>query len=384
MRSVGLVVEYNPFHNGHLYHLRQAKKITGADLAIAVMSGNFTQRGEPTILDKWTRTQIALDNGIDLVVELPVFFAVQPAHRFASGALQILHALHVKQVVFGAEHADWPFEKLVQAENSFSASTFQQYDQTYATQFNQQMLAATGISLKDPNDILAYAYFKTVMQAGWDMQLKPISRLGSDYHDAEIEGTLSSAKAIRRAVANKEWDQLSQTVPTGTFKALKTIKQLPDWNQLYPILRNHLIQAKSNNLRQTYMMAEGLENRLKEDAAPNLDFDSFLKAAKTKRYTYSHLERLFCYLALEASQTEVDDAIKHPYIRILGFNDLGRTYLHEIKKKAVLPIITKVGQDLHHGLLDLDYRAGKLYQNFTKIDQDVTHPPITSLSSIHH
>lgn len=384
MRAVGLIVEYNPFHNGHLYHLRQAKNLTKADVTIAVMSGNFTQRGEPTILDKWTRARIALANGVDLVVELPVFFAVQPAHRFAAGALSILHALQVDQVVFGAEHADWPFKKLVQAEAKFSQAAFQQYNQTYATQFNQQMKEATGISLKDPNDILAYAYFKTVMQAGWSIHLTPIGRVGNDYHDDRLQGKMSSAKAIRQAVVAGDWTQLAPSVPADSFAALQKVTQLPNWDTLYPILRNHLIQADRHQLGKTYMMAEGLENRLKEFAAQCLDFNSFMKCAKTKRYTYSHLERLFCYLGLEASQTEVDDAIKKPYIRILGFNDRGRSYLHDIKKQVTLPIITKVGQDLHHGLLDLDYRAGKLYQNFTKVDQDVTHPPLAYLSSIHH
>lgn len=382
MQAVGLIVEYNPFHNGHLYHLRQAKKMTDADAVVAVMSGNFTQRGEPAILDKWSRAQAALSNGVDLIVELPFVFAVQPANWFADGALTILHSLGVKKVVFGAEHANWPYEKLVDAEAHFTKAAFQKYDQTYATQFNQQLKATTGIELREPNDILAYSYFKTVKRAGWQMALKPLQRRGSDYHDEELQGKLSSAKAIRHAVASGKLDTLSDTVPAITMDQLSKLRKVPSWDDLYPLLHNHLIQARSQQLAQTYMMAEGLENRLKAAASQHLDFTSFMRAAKTKRYTYSHLERLFCYLCLEAGQAEVDEAMRHPYIRILAFNDRGRAYLHQIKKTVDLPIITKVGQDLHHGLLDLDYRAGKLYQNFSPVDQDVTHPPITELSSI--
>lgn len=382
MQAVGLIVEYNPFHNGHLYHLRHAKKITGADTVVAVMSGNFTQRGEPAILDKWSRARAALANGADLIVELPMVFAVQPANRFADGALTILHALQVQKVVFGAEHADWPYNQLVDAEDRFSKAAFQQFDQTYATQFNQQLKATTGIELREPNDILAYSYFKTIKHTGCPMELKALQRVGSDYHDEHLQGTLSSAKAIRHAVENGQLSTVSSAVPSITMKFLSRLKKVPSWDDLYPILRNHLIQASSQELGQTYMMAEGLENRLKSIASQKLDFESFMRAAKTKRYTYSHLERLFCYLCLEAGQEEVEQAMKHPYIRILAFNDRGRAYLHQIKKQADLPIVTKVGQDLHHGLLGLDYRAGKLYQNFTPVDQDVTHPPITELSSI--
>ena len=130
MKAVGLVVEYNPFHNGHRYHLAQAKRLTGADVVVAVMSGNFTQRGEPTILDKWSRTLAALQNGVDLVVELPVADAVQPAHRFAMGALSLLNDLQVADVVFGAEHPDWDFAAMVKAEQDFNQAAFHQFNNT--------------------------------------------------------------------------------------------------------------------------------------------------------------------------------------------------------------------------------------------------------------
>ena len=137
LKAVGLVVEYNPFHNGHLYHLQKAKEVIGADVVVAVMSGNFTQRGEPTILDKWQRARAALNNGVDLVIELPLVSAVEPADRFAAGALQLLADMQVESVVFGAEHPHWDFHHMVDLEKSFQADQFKQFDQTYATQFNQ-------------------------------------------------------------------------------------------------------------------------------------------------------------------------------------------------------------------------------------------------------
>ena len=149
MKAVGMVVEYNPFHNGHRYHLQQAKKISGADVTVAVMSGNFTQRGEPTIVDKWSRARAAVMNGVDLVIELPVFYAVQPAHRFAGGALSLLNALGVDSIVFGSEHPEWDFARLVKAEEAFNQESFNKYNATYATQFNEQLKEQTGVTLVD-------------------------------------------------------------------------------------------------------------------------------------------------------------------------------------------------------------------------------------------
>ncbi len=183
MKAVGLVAEYNPLHNGHLYHLKMAKQITKADVTVAVMSGNFTQRAEPTILDKWQRTKEALSVGVDLVVELPMQYAVQPAHLFASGALSLLDSLQIDDFVFGAEHPDWDFNSLVQAENKFESTDFSKYNATYATAFNNQLIEHTGISLTEPNDILAFGYTKAKLKSKLSVNLHPVKRVGSAYHD---------------------------------------------------------------------------------------------------------------------------------------------------------------------------------------------------------
>ncbi len=374
MNAVGLVVEYNPFHNGHRYHLHQAKKVSGAEVTVAVMSGNFTQRGEPTIVDKWARAKAAVMSGVDLVVELPIFYAVQPAHRFAAGALRLLAALNVNSVVFGAEHPQWNFEHLVEAEKQFSQEGFNQYNATYATQFNQQLKAQTGVTLVDPNDILAFAYTKAKIQHNYQFGLLPIQRQGSNYHDKDINGEIASASAIRQALLGG--NSYRRAVPSVMADYLAQIKSIPSWEQLYPLLRNQLIQAPISTLRATYLMAEGLEYRMKDAAQRSLDFGSFMKFTKTKRYTYAHLLRVCLYTLLQITQAEVDRHYENPYLHVLAFNQLGRQYLHEVKKKVGTPLITKVDQDLRDGLLNLDYRAGKLYQLFTPLEQDLKHPPV--------
>ena len=370
MHAVGLVTEYNPFHNGHRYHLSQARELTHAEVVVAVMSGNFTQRGEPTLLDKWQRAQAALTNGVDLVVELPIFMAVQPAHRFAVGALELLAALGVDDVVFGAEHPKWDFKQLVAAEQNFTASGFSQYNATFATQFNEQLKDQTGLSLTDPNDILSFGYYKAQINERLPLRLHPIQRRGSQYHDERIEGKIASASAIRQAVL--EHGDFKQAVPVQTAQQLQKLQQVPSWDAMYPMLRNQLIQAPVEQLAQIYQMAEGLEYA----AQRNLSFAGFMKAVKTKRYTYAHLLRVYLYTILQLTESQVSDHLKRPYLHVLGFNERGRDYLHSIKKQVELPLLTKIDQNLRDDLLNLDYRAGKLYQTFTPVEQDLKHAPV--------
>ena len=374
MHAVGLVTEYNPFHNGHRYHLSQARELTHAEVVVAVMSGNFTKRGEPTLLDKWQRAQAALTNGVDLVVELPIFMAVQPAHRFAAGALELLAALGVDYVVFGAEHPKWDFNQLVAAEQNFTASGCSQYNATFATQFNEQLKDQTGLSLTDPNDILSFVYYKAQINERLPLRLHPIQRRGSQYHDERSEGKIASASAIRQAVL--EHGDFKQAVPVQTAQQLQKLQQVPSWDAMYPMLRNQLIQAPVEQLAQIYQMAEGLEYRMKDAAQRNLSFAGFMKAVKTKRYTYAHLLRVYLYTILQLTESQVSDHLKRPYLHVLGFNERGRDYLHSIKKQVELPLLTKIDQNLRDDLLNLDYRAGKLYQTFTPVEQDLKHAPV--------
>lgn len=374
IKAVGLVAEYNPFHNGHLYHLTQAKKLTGDDVVVAVMSGDFTQRGEPTILDKWERTKLALANGVDLVVELPIFYAVQPAHIFAAGALRLLAALQVSDVVYGAEHPTWDFGQLVQAEKHFSSDDFHRYNATYATQFNMELQQLTGHQLTEPNDILAFSYEKARQRQGLQLQLHPIQRVGSDYHDQQIDGHLSSATAIRQAVVSGQ--PIDQAVPSATAVALKQVSHVPSWVDLYPLLRNHLIQAPVDELGQYYEVAEGLEYRMKEVASRQLTFAGFNRAVKSKRYTYARLLRAYLYTLLEMTKDQVQDKIAHPYLHVLGFTERGQHYLHDIKKSVTLPLVTNVNQKVRDQVLQLDYRAGKLYQMFNGVEQDLKRAPV--------
>lgn len=386
MKVVGLVTEYNPFHNGHRYHIQQAKAVTGADVVVAVMSGNFVQRGEPALFDKWTRTQAALANGVDLVIELPTFYAVQPSHIFAEGAVRLLAAMGIKDMVFGSEHAEVDFLKLAeQAPSVESGHAFQEKNQTFAQAYATQLAEETGFVLEDPNDILAFGYAKAVLKLGVEMTLHPIQRVAAGYHDQGFadDQTIASASSIRLALHKGKFEKVQSVVPAATLAALTTAPntiafETPFWQ----LLKYRLTTDTIGQLGQVYQMAEGLEHRL---AAVTLgepgpkNYQNFIKTVKSKRYTFARIQRTLLYTLLNVKVDQMQAAMQDPYLRILGFTDAGQTFLSQIKKTVTLPLISKVDQNLAKANLRLDYKAGKLWQMLASDggqQQDVTRQPI--------
>lgn len=383
MKSVGTIVEYNPFHNGHIYHLQQLKQKTNADVVVAVMSGNFVQRGEAAIIDKWERTKVALQNGIDLVIELPIYWAVQPAHLFAYGAVKLLNALRVNALAFGAEHADVNFKKLTSVK--LDAQKFKQFNQTYATLYNQQLEQQTGFSLNQSNDILAYFYTLAQQKINPNLKLYPIQRKISQHTDSNLtDKSVVSASAIRNtlfAYSNDAEKLLRGKLPNNLLQLLmKQIDQVINTNwscEMWTLLRHQLLVMSINQLQQIYQMSEGLEYRLKRSAEQNDTWNDFLESIKTKRYTYTRLQRVCLYTLLNITNKEIKQ--QQSYLRLLGFNERGRQYLQKYKKDFTLPLISRF--DLHSDIsLDLDYRAGKIYELLTGKEQDLRHKPIMYLN----
>lgn len=374
MRAVGLITEYNPLHNGHRYHLQQAKQLSGADCTVAVMSGNWLQRGEPAILDKWTRAQLALQAGVDLVVELPVFYATQPAHLFARGGVEILGALGVDSLVFGAEHPELDFERLTTALAEHTAA-FKHYNATYATQFNAALKAATGVTLTHANDMLSFCYYVANQRLAHPMTLIPIQRQHADHGEAAITDThFASGTAVRKAAFAQQWDELAGVVPASTLHQLRT-QRLQRWDDFWPLLQYQLLTASIAQSGSYDQMAEGLEYRMHEMAQTATDFDDFIHQVKSKRYTYTRLQRVATAALLQLTQTEVQRAQTQNYVRVLGFNTTGQAYLHQVKKTLSLPLYTKINKDLRLHALSLDYRAGRVYQLINGASQDLYRKP---------
>lgn len=374
LRAAGIVAEYNPFHNGHAYQIAQARQKTGADVIVAAMSGNWVQRGEPALMDKWQRTEAALAGGVDLVVELSGAAALQPAHLFAQGAIAVLATLKCQWLVFGTEHPDMDYDCLM-AHLPSDPVIFKRFDQTYASLFQGYLREQTGITLSAANDILGFFYAVANQQQGQPLQLVPLARRGSQHNDtAVMQGTnYASATAIRAASLAGDWATVQPVVPAKTLALLQQ-ESLISWADFWPLLRYQLISAPVTDMRQRYQITEGVEYRLKRAALEATTFADFMRIVKTKRYTYTRLQRQAAYLLLQALPEEMRP--QPQYLRVLGYSKQGQAYLHQIKKHVALPLVSRANRDWQKGVGALDDRLGALRTLVTGIPQDYGRIPI--------
>jgi len=374
LRAAGIVAEYNPFHNGHAYQIAQARQKTGADVIVAAMSGNWVQRGEPAIMDKWQRTEAALAGGVDLVVELSGAAALQPAHLFAQGAIAVLATLKCQWLVFGTEHPDMDYDCLM-AHLPSDPAIFKRFDQTYASLFQGYLREQTGITLSAANDILGFFYAVANQQQGQPLQLVQIARRGSQHNDTPVmQGTnYASATAIRAASLAGDWATVQPVVPAKTLALLQQ-ESLISWADFWPLLRYQLISAPVTDMRQRYQITEGVEYRLKRAALEATTFADFMRIVKTKRYTYTRLQRQAAYLLLQALPEEMRP--QPQYLRVLGYSKQGQAYLHQIKKHVALPLVSRANRDWQKGVGSLDDRLGALRTLVTGIPQDYGRIPI--------
>ena len=378
MKSCGVIVEYNPFHNGHKYHLEEARRITGADVIVAVMSGNFLQRGEPAIIDKWERAQAALTNGADLVVELPIAYAVQSADYFTRGGVKMLQELGVDALCFGTdikEEVDYEaFGKFNQEHRDLIDRTYHELKnngQSYPQQMTEvyrKLLPNWTLDFSSPNHILGMGYAKENAKYDKPMKIYPIKRMGNQYHDEKIAAdSFASATAIRKETLSGRLETLNQVIPKETFDKLDS-EELISWEQAWPLLRYQLITTPVEELKQIYQMVEGLEYRLKEVVLKANTFSEFVEGVKSKRYTWTRIQRLCVYVLLQIKQEEVEKVWANSFLRILGFNECGRLFLKQQKKETTIPLITNINKK-NETLLSLDIKAGQVYQLLTSTNK---------------
>ena len=378
---IGIITEYNPFHNGHLYQIQQVKKqFPDAPLVIA-MSGNFLQRGEPAIIDKWHRAAECLANGADLVMELPLMAAVQPADRFAYYGVWTLAQMGVTDLFFGAEHATFDFMHDAQKAMEIIGN-FNKYHESFAKTYQQVITEKVGHQVDQPNDLLGLAYAKANLKLKANIDLHPIQRKNANYHDIELNdaGTIASASAIREALHHQNQD-FEKFVPHQTAQDLKK-QPLVSWDDFWIHLKMELLTHLPQELEKIYGMAEGIQYRMIAMAQRSEfagDFDSWIKAAKSKRFTYTRLSRLATMTLLHITWDDVASFEAQPYLRVLGFSKKGQAVLHAAKKSCDHPIITNVSQDEKKGILRIDYRAGKVYQAVCGNEQDLKHAPIMTV-----
>lgn len=349
MQAVGIVAEYNPFHNGHLHHLEETKKLTNLPV-IAVMSGSFMQRGEPAFMDKWQRALLAVENGVDLVLELPATFSLRSAEFFARGAVRILQATGcVTKLSCGVENPTTDFVELAKIVTSSQFSKALQENLNcglpYAIAYEKALQNLAGASkLNTPNDILALEYSKALQNTN----ITPlfIQRKAANYNDKKIEGSIASATAIRKTFAENNVDSIKKAVPQNVWHALENHQGLNE-KLLWNLISYRLRLLTPFEIANRSQCTEGLENLLKQAASCN-SLEEAVSLCSNKRYPLARIHRLFMQLLLDKERSYLEQA-EPAYIRVLAFNDVGRQLLKEMKEKATLPIINKLGKNPTNG-----------------------------------
>lgn len=397
MKIVGIVAEYNPFHNGHQYHIAQSKQKTDADGVVCVMSGNYVQRGAPALFDKWTRTEMALYGGADLVLELPLPFSLGSAEYFAFGAVSLLHQLGIVDFLsFGSENPDLAplslaAEKLMDPKTTELIKEFLGEGISFPAA-RQKALTACGIEdvafLSEPNNILGVEYCKSLARLASAITPVIIPRHLSHYHDNLPTHHITSAQAMRTLLYKNGPAACMPYLPPlicGFFEGQVALGRYftPDISYSKAVLAA-VKKMTAEELSQLPNVTEGLENRIYEVAKSSYELEEFLTRLKTKRYTRTRLNRIAtsAYLGLVASLCPVSP----PYARVLGFNTTGQDILKQMRKTSFIPVITKPAH-IHRQnqqcrqLFALECRATSLYNLLLKSPtqwEDMTKSPIVA------
>ncbi|MDQ0217190.1 nucleotidyltransferase [Peribacillus cavernae] len=379
MKAVGLVVEYNPFHNGHGFHLKKSKIAADAEIVIAVMSGPFLQRGEPSLISKWARAEMALKAGVDLVFELPYSFAAQKAEIFARGAIMTLEALQCDSFCFGSENGQIePFLRtylLLEEHRDHYNELIKEhmkkgysYPKAASLAFSALSAGNDTLDLSKPNNILGIEYVQAALSNHFAIKPLTIGRIKADYHDTQLTATpIASATAIRKSIFEngESAGGIQGYVPESTISIMKEYvlqyKHLHNWELYWPLLKFRIISASAPELRQIYEIEEGIEHRLQDAAGQSQNFHEFMTAIKTKRYTWTRLQRMCAHILVNTTKAEMIPLQKHPsYIRLLGMSRSGREYLRTVKRKLPLPIVSRLSA-FHSKAIKPDIRASRVY-----------------------
>ncbi|MBO5454553.1 MAG: nucleotidyltransferase [Clostridia bacterium] len=376
MKIVGITAEYNPFHNGHKYHIKQSKKETDADICAVVMSGNFVQRGAPAVYDKWERASFAIKNGADIVFELPVVYSLSTAEKFAEGAIRLLDAINCNYISFGSES---PIEEINSVYNLYK-DNIDNTDFCSETPFH---ISRTDMDksfdiLKMPNNILAFEYIKALDKINSKAIPFAIKRTDNGYNSKEI-AAFSSATAIRNAVlCGKSY---KSTVPENTAKYMENNPIARE--DMFIDLIKYAILTNRSQLGNIAEVREGIENKIYE-CVKNGNFNSYeelVKEIKSKRYTYTAVSRMLFQILLGITKNDV--SASPCYLRVLAFNKKGRELLKHLKTHSALPVITKPAgyknlDEKGINMISKDFLATDIYNLITnkKGKADLTTSPV--------
>ncbi|ERJ13565.1 nucleotidyltransferase [Haloplasma contractile] len=369
MNATGIIVEYNPLHNGHLYHIKETRKRSQCDVLIAVMSGDFVQRGEPAILNKHIRARQALKSGVDIVIELPYLYSVQSADFFALGAVSLLDALHVSNLYFGSESGNIDELKTVahyldHNEVNTHIKSLIKEGNSYPVATSLALKHYTDFNLINPNDILGVRYIKSIESIGSMIEPCTIKRIQSNYHDESInnDSSIASATSIRKAILGEENSaSIKHVVPDYVYSDLK-IHKLTSWTDFYPYLKYKIISS-GEYLLDIHEMNREIYSRIIKFIHLSKHYETFINSLTTKRLTKARLQRVLCNVLLDVKKNhiQVQKLNQGPkYSRILGISKVGQDYIKETKHKVRLPLITNISKQNFH-YVSFDEQITDLY-----------------------
>lgn len=360
MKTYGIIAEYNPFHLGHLYQLKKIREREKDARIIVLVSSCFTQRGDVSLMDKWKRTQILLDNGVDMVVEFPFGYASQGADIFAKGAIKIFSKLKIDFLVFGTD--------VMSVENLTSIANLQlnskEYNSlvlellstgvNYPTAMSNAVDKLLSLKIDKANDLLGLSYVKEIIRQ--NVSIKPIAiKRTNDYHDLSDCCDIISGSAIRKLIKENK-SVKKYVVDDNSIYRYEEVNR----EKLYPLLKYQIIN-NSNCLDRFNTVDEGIDNRVKKMMLESDSWEELVFKIKTKRYTYNKINRMFVHILTNFTKEE-NKRIDIDYIRVLGFSIKGQQYLNKIKKELDVPIITRYKENISL-LLDIEFRVNAIYSS---------------------
>ena len=372
MKACGIIAEYNPFHKGHHYQIEQIRKQTDADVIVVAMSGNFVQRGEPAIENKWHRAKMALENGADLIVELPTLSSTQATDWFAAGGVGILHAAKCQEIAFGVEDSRIDYQVAFEEWNSLQrqmkehVTNNEMKSLTYANRLSLVAKENFGENsplyrlMQQPNQQLGFAYVKEILSQSLPMKFMTIERMGNGHLDEKIqEGQFASGTALRKQLLKVDRNhQLLSQLPY--LNEISSVEYRNHWEQYWTLLKYQLERSSVEELRTIYQMDEGMEYRFKKCLPQANSFYEFIQLLKNKRWTWARLQRLCIYVLLGITKEQVKqhfEMIHSPKeVTVLGFNEKGREYLKKLREEE-----TNFITNYAHPSLELQKKFDNIY-----------------------
>ena len=372
MKACGIIAEYNPFHKGHHYQIEQIRKQTDTDVIVVAMSGNFVQRGEPAIENKWYRAKMALENGADLILELPTLSSTQATDWFAAGGVGILHAAKCQEIAFGVEDTSIDYQVAfkewitLQTRIKEDVTNDEMKSLTYANRLSLISKENFGETsplyrlMQQPNQQLGFAYVKEILSHNLPMKFMTIERMGNGHLDTEIqEGKFASGTALRKQLLKVDrTHQLFSQLPY--LEEVSSNEYRNNWEQYWMLLKYQIERSSVEELRTIYQMDEGIEYRFKKFLSQANSFYEFIQFLKNKRWTWARLQRLCIYVLLGITKEQIKQHFKTIHspkeVTVLGFNEIGREYLKNLREEE-----TNFITNYAHPFLELQKKFDNIY-----------------------